>query len=208
VARALTTAFGTIPRRASPGAHRCAGYRFGLTGKVVSMADPVDPARPPPPVPWLAEEAEWEDWEPLRRRRSRAVRVVGAVVAGSLLLATVGTTIGVFFIGTASTGFPVTVLSVSPAAAAPDGVVSHAEEVAFSVVNTSALATLFTCVVHVQHGGQVVAAATVISTAMLHAHGTAQVRYPVDLSGPGFSASASDATVTCGPFAGPSAPAG
>jgi hypothetical protein len=96
-------------------------------------------------------------------RRPRVVRVVGFVAAASLLLATVGTTVGVLFGGTSGgTSFPTRVLSVLPELRGRGAATVGAREaVTFTVTNVTGSTVASECAIALTPGHAAEAPVTV-----------------------------------------------
>jgi hypothetical protein len=133
---------------------------YGVTGPLTrdeAAPDRVEPVEAEPEVPRSLAADPWldasldsflDDFPPLRR--SRAVRVVGIVTAASLLLATVGTTVGLVFEGPSRTAF------------STDTALGY-EKVTFTIVNAGR-ADNASCTVSVRSDGQVVGSVDLVAT--------------------------------------------
>lgn len=141
------------------------------------------------------------EWEPdhgsPRRRHSPAVRVLGLVIAASLVLGTVGTTIGLVLGGSSGPGLRTRVLSVRAT--------TGTAVVTFEVSNPGDDPVEARCVLRVLQGGDVTGVATVQSSSPIPAGevSTLTAEIHVVRSNPGSAGVRCDAVSPGGPDPGP-----
>jgi hypothetical protein len=153
-----------------------------------------------------APEPEWDldDGEFPRRRHSRFIRVVGIVTAVSLVVGTIGTTIGVF-LGSGSGGpdFPIKVVSVTPPTQKVLGISArpvnpeYTEQVDFDVSNTTAHASRATCRITVMRAQSALGSISSETPSSIPGGYTAQLFALVPIAEKAFPGIPSDARVTC-----------
>ncbi len=150
---------------------------------------PVDDEGPPG-----ADETDEPDGAPARRR-PRWVRVVGLVIALALVLASIGTGVGIILGGPSGSALTSVVDSVGPAAGHQGG--PGLEEVTLTLANASSGPVTPVCTVWVRHGGVTIGSVAARGTHPLGASDrvSATVLVPVDRQP--FVGTAADARATC-----------
>jgi hypothetical protein len=180
-------------RQAMPGwdpAEDGAPTPWAADGAEPVLGDPLDgPDGPWPPEvdlsPWALD-----GWEP---SRPRSIRVIGLIAAASLLLATIGTTIGVLMGDSpGSPSLPSRVLSVLPSPSLPASGPGPSELVRFNVANPGRSALEAACEVALD--GQ---RGSVVQVVGLPAGTTEPVSVAVPVASGSFVGSPSDVDVRC-----------
>jgi hypothetical protein len=158
-----------------------------------------DPSGGAIPRSW---EVDWdeEDEGPIHRRR--VVRVVGLVVAGSLLLGTVGTTVALLLEGPSNRVFSTSVNSVSPShidGLPKSGMASTTahEHVTFTIVNKLHAPGVAACLVTISKDGQEVGSSPLRSNGALAVGRQLRGWVDVAIKGPSFVGRPSDARMLC-----------
>lgn len=150
------------------------------------------------------DDPELEAWAATPRRRSGTARLVGLVAVVALVVATVGTTVGVLVAGSPTTALSARVTGVAPlgpdgtplGAGPPPGTTVRQVRVTFTVANPSGAPVTPVCVVEVRDQGRTVASDPVHAQQPLAARASATAQVDVALTR-AVSPDALDASVTC-----------
>lgn len=130
-----------------------------------------------------------------RRRRPRSLRVIGVVTAGFLLLASVGTGVGMVIEQGQASSFSVRVQSVTPRSTAGTGASGY-EHVSFLVTNDSANSASPECTVEVVQNGQGLGAGPIVLGSIASGD-TVQKAVTVPIERPASSATPASGRVIC-----------